>query len=160
MAADLTHCCNPGRCTSPRHFHLPGCTLPSGLFNQSRHEPLPLRPRRRQGADESPRLLGERDLSLASERFAGGEPSPFEFSPCFAQPQRGRLTGSVRHSQCNRRGCDPFAHIRRRPAPSGAINAVGLSRARFTANEARCRIGGDKPPSISWRNVWFWLTHQ
>jgi hypothetical protein len=33
--------------------------------------------------------------------------------------------------------------MRGRAAPSGAINAVGLSRARFTANEARRRIGGD-----------------
>jgi hypothetical protein len=31
--------------------------------------------------------------------------------------------------------------MRGHPAPSGAINAVGLSRARFTANEARRRIG-------------------
>ena len=58
--------------------------IPLNLPDQSRHEPLPLGPRRRQAADEVPRLLGERDLSLASQRLAGGEPCPFKFAPCLA----------------------------------------------------------------------------
>ena len=58
--------------------------IPLNLPDQSRHEPLPLGLRRRQAADEVPRLFGKRVLSLASQRLAGGEPSPFKFVPCLA----------------------------------------------------------------------------
>jgi hypothetical protein len=58
--------------------------IPLNLPDQTRHEPLPLGPRRRQAADEVPRLFGKRVLSLASQRLAGGEPSPFKFVPCLA----------------------------------------------------------------------------
>ncbi len=58
--------------------------IPLNLPVQSRHEPLPLGPRRRQAADEVPRLFGKRVLSLAPQHLAGGEPFPFKLAPCLA----------------------------------------------------------------------------
>ena len=76
-------------------FPFPGVTA-AALFEQSRHEPLALRPGRRQVADKLPGLVGEGGVPLAPQRVAGGEPSAFEVSPCFAYPQFGGITGRVR----------------------------------------------------------------
>ena len=59
-------------------------SIPLNPPGQSRHEPLPLGLRRRQAADEVLRPFGKRVLSLASQRLAGGYPSPFKFAPCLA----------------------------------------------------------------------------
>jgi hypothetical protein len=69
--------------------------MAAGPFEQSRHEPLPLGPRRLQAADEVLRLFGKRVLSLASQRLNGGDPSPFKFAPCLALPQFGGLIDSI-----------------------------------------------------------------
>jgi hypothetical protein len=113
--------------------------MPAGLFEQSRYEPLPLRPHRRQTANKALGLICEGGLPLAPQRFTGGVPSALHVPPGLFQFELRRLNGSACFAQLRCRSFDPVADVRGCPALGRTEDAIGFPRPRFTANEAwRC----------------------